>query len=63
MGAREPYPDEFKQEAVRLVREQGLAPSQVARDLGIDPETLRRGQRRAAGRSLPTRRPLGLSRR
>jgi transposase len=42
MGSRKPYPDEFKQEAVRLVTEQGLPASRVARDLGIDPETLRR---------------------
>jgi transposase len=40
--SRKPYPDEFKQEAVRLLREQRLSRSQVARDLGIDPETLRR---------------------
>ncbi len=37
MGSRKPYPDEFKQEAVRPVPEQGLPASQVARDLGIDP--------------------------
>jgi transposase-like protein len=33
---------EFKQEAVRLLNEQRLPRSQVARNLGIDPETLRR---------------------
>ena len=43
--SRKPYPDEFKQEAVRLLREQRLPRSQVARDLGIDPETLRRWTR------------------
>jgi transposase len=43
--SRKPYPDEFKQEAVRLLREQRLPRSQVARDLGIDPETLRRWAR------------------
>ncbi len=45
---RKPYPDEFKQEAVRLLREQRLPRSQVARDLGIDPETLRRWARELA---------------
>ena len=40
--SRKPYPEEFKQEAVRLLKEQRLPRSQVARDLGIDPETLRR---------------------
>ena len=42
---RKPYPAEFKQEAVRLLKEQRLPRSQVARDLGIDPETLRRWAR------------------
>jgi transposase len=43
--SRKPYPDEFKQEAVRLLSEQRLPRSQVARDLGVDPETLRRWAR------------------
>jgi transposase len=42
MGTHTPYSDEFKQEAVKLVTEQGMRRSQVARDLGIDPQTLRR---------------------
>jgi transposase len=36
------YSDEFKQEALKLVNEQNMRPSQVARDLGIDGDTLRR---------------------
>ena len=43
--SRTPYPDEFKQEAVRLVRAQHLPRAQVARDLGVDPEMLRRWAR------------------
>jgi transposase len=43
--SRKPYPAEFKQEAVRLLFEQRLPRSQVARDFGIDPETLRRWAR------------------
>ena len=43
--SRKPYPAEFKQEAVRLLKEQRLPRSQVARDLGIDAETLRRWAR------------------
>jgi transposase len=43
-----PYPDEFKQQAVRLLREQRLPRSQVARDLGVDPQTLRRWARELA---------------
>ena len=46
--SRKPYPDEFKQEAVRLLKAQRLPGSQVARDLGIDPETLRRWARELA---------------
>jgi transposase len=46
--SRKPYPDEFKQEAVRLLTEQRLPRSQVARDLGIDAETLRRWVREQA---------------
>ena len=33
---RRQYPLEFKREAVRLVKEQGFTPAQVARDLGLD---------------------------
>jgi transposase len=47
-GSRKPYPDEFKQEAVQLLTEQRLPRSQVARDLGLDPETLRRWVRERA---------------
>jgi len=46
--SRKPYPAEFKQEAVRLLNEQRLPRSQVARDLGIDAETLRRWARELA---------------
>jgi len=46
--SRKPYPAEFKQEAVRLLKEQHLPRSQVARDLGIDAETLRRWARELA---------------
>ena len=48
MGIRKPYPDEFKQEAVRLVNEQRLPAGRVARELGVDPETLRRWLRAQA---------------
>ena len=46
--SRKPYPAEFKQEAVRLLKQQQLPRSQVARDLGIDAETLRRWARELA---------------
>ena len=37
-----PYPAEFRAEAVRLTREPGHSTREVARDLGIGKETLRR---------------------
>ena len=38
---RAPYPPEFRQEAVRLVRSSGKPIVQLARELGISGETLR----------------------
>jgi transposase len=45
---RTPYPPEFRARAVELARTSGLRPAQVARDLGVDPETLRRWLKQAA---------------
>lgn len=47
MGGRKGYPAEFREEAVRLVRESGKSIESVAKDLGIGSETLRRWVRRA----------------
>jgi transposase len=41
------YPPEFRARAVELARANALPPSQVARDLGIVPDTLRRWLRQA----------------
>ena len=41
MGARRRFSREFKQEAVRLVRERGVAMAQVARDLDVHVNLLR----------------------
>ena len=41
MPKRRTYSREFKIEAVRLVTEEGMARKEVARDLGIDPGSLR----------------------
>ena len=61
MGTSRPprpaYPPEFRARAVELARASELPPSQIARDLGIDPDTLRRWLRQAdvdAGRSQGT---------
>ena len=40
-ATRPPYPPEFRREAVRLLRESGRPKSQIARELGITPWTLR----------------------
>ena len=45
---RAPYPPEFRARAIELARSSGLRPAQVARDLGIDPETLRLWLQQAA---------------
>ena len=51
MGTTRPprpaYPPEFRARAIELARASELPPSQVARDLGIDPDTLRRWLRQA----------------
>ena len=51
MGTSRPprpaYPAEFRAGAVELARASALPPRQVARDLGIDPDTLRRWLRQA----------------
>lgn len=44
---RPPYPPEFRARAVELARTSHLPPRQVARDLGIDPDTIRRWLRQA----------------
>ncbi len=54
MGTRRAYTDEFKHEAIKLVIEQGMPRSHVARDLGIDPQTLRSWLRAAEGAPATT---------
>ena len=41
MGRPSKYPDEFREEAVRLVRQSDSSVAKVARELGINAETLR----------------------
>lgn len=42
MAVRRKYTREFKQEAIQLVRSADVRASQIARDLGIDPNMLSR---------------------
>ena len=51
MSGHKPYSQEFKLEAVKLVTDQALTPHKVARDLGVDPQTLRRWLRELASAS------------
>ena len=44
---RRPYPAEFRARAVELARTSGLTPRQVARDLGVDRDTVARWLRQA----------------
>ena len=48
MSGHKPYPQEFKLEAVKLVTDQSLTPHKVARDSGVDLQTLRRWLRELA---------------
>ena len=53
MATHKPYPAEFRAEAIRLVREHGMLPSQVASDLGMDRKTLQRWLDATATRLAP----------
>jgi transposase len=55
---RRQYTLAFKQEAVRLVKEQGLTAAQVARDLGLDRSLVRSWLEKAAAGELVDR-PAG----
>jgi transposase len=46
-SGRRSYPPEFREEAVRLVREHGLTPTQAAKNLPCHPETIRNWVRQA----------------
>ena len=49
MGERKSYSPEFKREAVRLAYESGRRVVDVARELGVRPEMIRRWRRRLSG--------------
>ena len=53
MSARSPYSREYREEAVRLVHESGRPVTEVARDLGINPETLHTWVKRDAVGKTP----------
>lgn len=44
---RPPYPPQFRAEAVRLVRESGKKLKEIAQDLGVSTESLRKWVRQA----------------
>lgn len=47
------YSDEFKADAIRLVMESGRSAASVARDLGINPQTLRNWIMESQNRQKP----------
>ena len=59
MGRPSKYTPEFREEAVRLHREQGASVAESARRLGLGPETLRKSgcaRPRSTRVSVPARR-------
>ncbi len=62
MGSRKKYSQEFKQEAVQLSRQGGVSVSQVARDLGIQPNMLTRWRREFAAAGSKAFRGQGVAR-
>jgi transposase len=52
---RRTFTEEFKREAVKLVRQPGASKAGIARDLGVGANLLGRWCREQEGRSVPTR--------
>lgn len=53
MGARRRFSDEFKQEAVRLAFEGSRPVSEVAQELEVRPDQLRKWRRKLLGHETP----------
>ena len=51
---RPPYPAEFRAEAVRLARSVDRSVSELARELGVSPQTLTNGSLRTASTPVST---------
>lgn len=58
-GTRRVYTQEFKQESVALVERHDKPAEQVARELGIDPSTLRRWRREFTPQTGTVERAVG----
>jgi transposase len=61
MKRRKPYAEEFKKEAVKLVTEQGMGVTHVARDLDVSFDTLHRWLREARSATNPATTDDGVS--
>ena len=55
MQQRRMFSEEFKREAVKLLRQPGASKAGIARDLGVGANLLGRWCREQEGRSVPTR--------
>ena len=62
MGSRRKYSPEFKQEAVQLSSQAGMNVSQVARNLGIQPNMLSRWRRELGKAGAKAFRGQGIAR-
>lgn len=62
MGIRRKYSTEFKREAVQLASQAGVSATQVARDLGIQPNLLTRWRREIARDGQKAFRGQGIAR-
>jgi transposase len=60
MKRRKPYAEEFKQEVIKLVAEQGISVTHVTRDLDVSLDTLHRWLRQARSAASPAT-PVGIS--
>jgi transposase len=62
MVQRRRYTKQFKEEAIRLVRQEGVSLAQVAQDLGIGAEMLRRWRKEANSEGHNAFRGQGMAR-
>ncbi len=57
MSQRKRYTKQFKEEAIQLVNQEGVSLTQIARDLGINAEMLRRWRKDGSNPTKVQKRP------
>ena len=58
MAQRKRYTKQFKEEALRLVSQEGVSLTQVAQDLGLDASMLRRWRKARNPKTSPAGKPI-----